>query len=221
MSEKKGEESSQLSTGLQTLDQFIKISKDVAELPRLVMADSKGCAKDFVEICERILQGNENVVRWFHKFLYFDFNEQDSTKKFVALKKEYEELKTGFGYQKLKFDCSEIQTIYDRRISSKLGEWFQRNKLKEAKGVFDNLTSADATMVKFVFVEIFERLSEFANKAEKLFIDRKSPEKAEKLRLEFKVKSKDLVPRLQNFSTELSELILTFSNKSRTRRGSE
>lgn len=217
MEEKKANDSSQLSTGLQTIDLFIKISKDVAKLPPLVMADSRGCANDFVEICQKLLQGNENVVRWFNKFLYFDFTASNAVKQFTGLKIEYEVLKTGFGYQQLKFDCGEIQNIYQKRISSKLTEWFQGKKLAEAKKVFDELTKADASMVKFVFEEVFGKLSDFANKAERYVSDKKDLRKAEKLRLEFKVKTKDLVPRLQNFSNELSELVLDFSKKARTR----
>jgi hypothetical protein len=59
MSEKESTESSELTTGLKTIDQFITISKEIAKLPALVMADSKGCASDFVEICQKILDGNE------------------------------------------------------------------------------------------------------------------------------------------------------------------
>jgi histone H3/H4 len=218
MSEKKEDDSSQLSTGLQTIDQFIKISKDVVKLPSLVMADSKGAANDFVEICQKILQGNENVVRWFNEFLYFDFTATNAVKQFVKLKTEYEALKTGFGYQKLKFDCGEIQNIYHKRISSKLGEWFQRKKLSEAKKVFDELTTADAEMVSFVFKEVFGKLSEFANKAEKLLVDKEDIRKAEKLRLEFKVKTGDMVHKLQGFSNELAELVLKFSAKTKTKK---
>jgi hypothetical protein len=117
----------------------------------------------------------------------------------------------------LKFDCGEIESIYHRRISSKLGEWFQRKKLAEAKKVFEELTTADAEMVNFVFVEVFGKLSDFANKAEKYGIDKKDLRKAEELRLDFKIKTKDLVPRLQDFSNELSALVLEFSKKSRAR----
>jgi hypothetical protein len=202
-----------LSTGLQTIDQFIKIAHDVAKLPSLVKADSKGCAGDFVEICEALLQGNENVVRWFNKFLYFDFSDPSAVKEFTKLKSEYEELKTGFGYQKLKFDCGKIHQIYDKRISSKLGKWFQKKKLAEAERVFNNLTYADASMVEFVFQEVFGQLSDFANKAGKYVIDKGDLRKAEKLRLEFKIKTKDIVPTLQNFSNDLSGLVLEFSKK--------
>ena len=117
MSKNNGNNSPELSTGLQTIDQFIKIAHDVVKLPSLVMADFKGCASDFVEICKKLLEGNENVVRWFNKFLYFDFTKPNAIKKFTKLKAQYEELKTGYGYQKLKFDCGEIQHIYYRRIN--------------------------------------------------------------------------------------------------------
>jgi hypothetical protein len=217
MSDKEGKESSEVSTGLKTIDQFITISKDIAKLPALLMADSKGCAADFVEICKALLDGNENVVRWFHKFLYFDFTEPDARKKFIALKTDYEALKTGSGYQKLKFDCSRIRGIYHTRISSKLGVWFQKKKLSQAQQVFEQLTHADAQMVRFVFTDVFGRLSDFANRAEKCAIEKQDLSEAETLRLDFKVKTKDLVPRLQMFSDELAELVLSFSEKAGAR----
>jgi hypothetical protein len=216
MSEKKTDNLSQLSTGLKTIDQFINISKTVAKLPALVLADAEGASNDFVEICKQILDGNENVVRWFNNFLYFDFTESDAVKKFTELKKEYEALKAGSGYQKLKFNCGEIAYIYHKRISSKLGEWFQRKKLKEAKEVFDNLTVADAEMVSFVFVEVFGKLSAFADEVEKHVIDNNDLRKVEEIRLNFKVETKKLVPKLQGFSNDLAELILKFSEKTRT-----
>ena len=220
MPEQNSNESSKLSTGLQTIDQFIKISKEIAKLPSLVMADYKGCASDLRKICEKILDGNENVVRWFNKFLYFDFTASDAVQQFKELKGEYEALKAGSRYQELKFDCAEIESIYDRRISSKLEKLFQQEKhqkkLAEAKKVFDELTKADAELVTFIFVEVFGKLSDFANQAD-IYIDNDKQDlrKAEELRLDFKVKTKELVTRLQDFSNELAELVLEFSKKAR------
>lgn len=216
MTEKDDKNIDQISTGLKTIDQFIKISKDVAALPSLVMADSKGCAIDLADICKKILSGNENVVRWFHKFLYFDFTQSNADQQFIQLKTEYEELKTGPKYQELKFDCHEIQNIYHKRISSKLGQWFQRKKLEKAKTVFNELTQADGSMVQFVFQTVFLELDNFANDAETYFIDKNDVEKAENLRLAFKVQNKKLIKELQSFSDKLSELILEFSEKART-----
>jgi hypothetical protein len=61
MPSKKSDDSSQLSTELQTIDQFIKISKDAAKLPSLVMADSKGCASDFVEFAKNFYRGTKTL----------------------------------------------------------------------------------------------------------------------------------------------------------------
>lgn len=218
MSEKKNQGLSELSTGLKTIDQFIKISKDVTKLPSLLLADYKGCVNDFKEVCTKILDGNENVVRWFHKFLYFDFKTKDAKKDFIELKTKYEELKTGSGYQELKFYCGEIDYIYQDRIKSKLGEWFQKKKLAKAERVFNKLTKSDADMVTFVFKDIFGRLSDFADKAENYAIDKDNLKKAEELKLEFKINNKELVSRLQNFSNELAELILEFSKIARKRK---
>lgn len=204
---------SEVKVGIDTIDSFIKISKEIAKLPKLFMADYKGCASDFAEICRKILDGNENVVRWFNKFLYFDFTASDARKQFFDLKSEYEALKAGSGYQALKFDCGEIQTIYHKRIASKT--WFKGKKLKESEDIFDKLTNADGSMVGFVFNEVFGKLSEFANEAEK-FVDSKNFDEAEEARLRFKVKSQKIVQRLQLFSSELSELVLDFSEKARS-----
>lgn len=203
---------SEVKAGMDTIDSFIKISKEIAKLPKLFKADYQGCASDFADICRKILDGNENVVRWFNKFLYFDFTTLDAQKRFFDLKSEYEVLKTGSGYQDLKFNCGEIQYIYHNRISSKI--WFKGEKLKETQDIFEKLTNADGSMVGFVFNEVFGKLSEFADEAEK-FVDNKRFDEAEEARLKFKVKSRGIIQRLQQFSGELSALVLDFTEKAR------
>jgi len=201
--------------GLEIIEKFIGLGKELAKLPALVLPQYADAARDLYEICRKLLDANENTMRWFNKFRYFDFQDPVARASFLAAVQEYQGLKAGTGFKQLKFSCSDIAQIYYRSIASKLGNWLtDQQKLEEAEGIFSKITDADREMVRFVQESVLESIDKFVAAAEPLVDTGNLPE-AEKLRLEFKLATADLTPTLEFFGNELSDLTITFAGIAR------
>jgi hypothetical protein len=201
--------------GLDLIEQFISLGKELAKLPALVLPQYQPAAADLFEICKKILTANENLARWLHRFRYFDFSDPDARSKFLAAVQEYRSLRTGPAFQQLKFSCGDISQVYYRNISSKLGGWFSSShKLEEAEGVFAKLTDADLEMVDFLQEHILKKLDGYLGETDTV-IDIGNMENAEKLRLELKLDTGEVVQYLEKFSNELSDLVLEFGKIAR------
>ena len=201
--------------GLDLIEQFISLGKELAKLPALVLPQYKPAAADLFEICKKILTANENLARWLHCFRYFDFIAPNARSEFLAAVREYRSLRTGQNFQRLKFSCGDISQVYYRNISSTLGGWFSSShKLEEAEGVFTKLTDADLEMVDFLKEHIFKKLDGYLDEIETV-IDTGNIENGEKLRLELKSDTSEVVQYLEKFSDELSDLVLEFGKIAR------
>lgn len=201
--------------GLDLIEQFISLGKEIAKLPALVLPQYQPAAADLFEICKKILTANENTARWLHRFRYFDFKHPDARSNFLAAVQEYRSLRSGPEFQQLKFSCGDISQIYYRNISSKLGGWFSDPyKLEEAEGTFSKLTDADLEMVDFLQEHIFRKLDEYLDRIEQA-IDFGNMEETEKLRLELKTDTSEVVQCLEKFSDDLSDLVLDFGKIAR------
>lgn len=201
--------------GLDLIEQFISLGKELAKLPALVLPQYQPAAADLFEICKKILAANENSARWLHRFRYFDFKHSDARSNFLLAVQEYRTLRSGSEFQQLKFSCSDISQVYYRNISSKLGGWFSNSqKFEEAEGVFTKLTDADMEMVDFLQEHILTKLDNYLGMIETQ-IDSGYVEEAEKLRLELKADTGEVVQFLERFSNALSELVLDFSKIAR------
>lgn len=201
--------------GLNLIEQFISLGKEIAKLPALVLPQYQPAAADLFEICKKILTANENTARWLHRFRYFDFKHPDARSNFLAAVQEYRSLRSGPEFQQLKFSCGDISQIYYRNISSKLGGWFSDPyKLEEAEGTFSKLTDADLEMVDFLQEHIFRKLDEYLDRIEQV-IDFGNMEETEKLRLELKSDTSEVVQYLEKFSSDLSDLVLDFGKIAR------
>lgn len=201
-----------IQEGLSITKEFIAIGKELANLPALVLPQYQPAAADLYEICQKILNANENTARWFHRFRYFDFQIPNARPDFLNAMQEYKALRSGPLFKQLKFSCGDIAQIYYKNISSKLSNWFvTTHKQEQAKGVFEKLTNADNAMVEFTQEHILKKLDDFLQKIENE-VDANNLNEAEKLRLEFKSDTKDVVKYLEDFSDDLSELVLRFAS---------
>lgn len=201
--------------GLELIEQFISLGKELAKLPALVLPQYQPAAADLFEICKKILTANETSVRWLHRFRYFDFKHSESRSNFLAAVQEYRSLRSGPEFQQLKFSCGDISQVYYRNISSKLVSWFKNsNKLEEAEGIFTKLTDADSEMVDFLQKHILGKLDSYLGRIETL-IDSGNIEEAEKLRLELKADTAEVVQFIEKFGDALSELVLDFAKIAR------
>ena len=200
-----------IGMSLDIFDKFIGIAKEIAKLPALVLPQYKDAAQDMYQICQKLLTANENLSRWLHRFIYFDFRQQNSRTEFLRSMQEYKTMKNGPEYQQLKFSCSDISGIYYQHISSKIGDWFtNKQKREEVEGIFASLTDADRAMVSFTYDEVINRLDNFLTKVEQ-HVDSGVLNDAEVERLKFKVDSKDITETLGRFSGELSDLVINFA----------
>lgn len=201
--------------GLDLIEQFISLGKELAKLPALVLPQYQPAAADLFEICKKILTANENSARWLHRFRYFDFKHSDARSNFLSAVQEYRSLRSGPQFQQLKFSCGDISQVYYRNISSKLGGWFSNSqKFEEAEGIFTKLTDADMEMVDFLQEHILAKLDNYLGQIETQ-IDSGNVEEAEKLRLELKAETGEVVQFLERFGDALSELVLDFSKIAR------
>lgn len=204
-----------IKDGIEIIQQFIGIAKELAKLPTLALPQYQSAAVDLYEICTKILSANENMARWLHRFRYFNFQGPNARVEFLDATKEYNTMKSGVEFKRLKFSCSDISQIYYRNISSKLLGWFSnKQKLEEAEGIFAKLTDADLQMVDFAQNAILDSIDSFLTKVENL-VDEGNLDEAEKLRLEFKGNSAGVVQFIEVFSDELSELVLAFAKIAR------
>lgn len=204
-----------IEKALDIFDKFISIAKEIAKLPELVLPQYQAAAQDMYQICQKLLAANENLSRWLHRFIYFDFRQQNARTEFMKALQEYKTMKNGPEYQQLKFSCSDICGVYYQHISSKIADWFSnKHKKEKVEGIFSSLTDADNEMVSFTYDEVINRLDNFLTKVEQN-VDSGALNDAEENRLKFKVDSKYITEALEKFSGELSDLVITFAQIAR------
>lgn len=201
-----------ISPALGVISKFIDIGKEIAKLPALVLPQYKSAATDFYQICQKLLKVNENLSRWLHRFRYLDLSDLNATS--LAFQ-EYRSKRPGPEFQQMKPSCYDISNIYYRDISSKIGLWFSnQQKREEAEGIFNRLTDADEDMVSFVFDIVISRLDKFVDEVENEF-DVGNLNRAEELRLKFKSETKEIAQQLEKFSSDLSDLTISFAKIAR------
>lgn len=204
-----------ISAGIQIVDQFIGVAKELAKLPAMVLPQYQAAATDLYEICKKILTANENMARWLQRFRYFNFQGPNARAEFLAAASEYKALKSGPQFKQLKFSCSDIAQIYYRQIASKIGNWFtSQQKEEEARGIFDQLTNADNAMVEFAQDAILGEIDKFLDQVER-FVDVNDLVNSETTRLVFKANTADIAQTLEKFGNSLSELVLEFAGIAR------
>jgi hypothetical protein len=84
---------------LDIFDKFINIAKEIAKLPALVLPQYQAAAQDMYQICQKLLTANEDLSRWLHRFIYFDFRQQNARTEFMKALQEYKTMKNGPEYQ--------------------------------------------------------------------------------------------------------------------------
>ena len=204
-----------IDISLGILEKFIGIAKEIAKLPALVLPQYQNAAQDMYKICQKLLIANENLSRWLHRFIYFDFRHQSARSEFLKSLQEYQTMKSGPEYQQLKFSCSDIGSIYSQQISSKIVDWFtNKQKKEEVEGIFASLTDADGAMVAFTYDNVIKKLDDFLATVEN-HVNVSAFNDAEEERLKFRVESKDITEAIGKFSGELSDLVIKFAQIAR------
>jgi len=120
-----------IKTSLDIFSNFIDIAQEIVNLPALILPQYQAAVQDMYQICQKLLIANENLSRWLHRFIYFDFRQNDARTVFMTALKEYKTMKSGPEFQQLKFSCNDISCIYDQHISSKIKDWFANKHKKE------------------------------------------------------------------------------------------
>lgn len=197
---------------LDAIDNFITLGHQLAQLPDLSKPQYAPAARDLQEISQKLSRANENMARWLYQFLYFDFLADDARSAFLALVREYRTAKASDRLNEMKYRCGDIEFIFGLHIEGSLGGWLggQSKKHEHASKVFEELGSADASMVAFIHDELVGKLDAFVREVEPL-VDKGALDEAERVRLRLKVEWADLSEKLERFSSGLSELVLEFS----------
>ena len=194
---------------LDRIDRFVSLGKDLAALP--VMRDDDRyvpAASDLHAISWRLSVANENMVRWLNDFLYFDFSRNTARSDYLELAKRYDTAKRGNEFKALKFRCSEIDDIYREHIKGSLKTILGRPAADE-ENIFADLGTADGQMVDFINQEFTAAIDSFLRDVDQLDAD--DFDGAEAARLRMKVSCAELSARLEQFSTGLSDLVISFA----------
>ena len=202
----------EIEKGLSSTEKFIALMR---QLISVAFPDYHGCAKALEDICRRLFDANASLVGWINSFADFDFTDPTATPRFITLAGKYQELKTGKNFKQLKFDCHEIETVYNQYISGKLRELFGGERRDEAETIFRALCNADAMLVRVIHTEIFVSLDGICGSLLGEIEDN-DLDGAEECRLKFKAELRDLITRLQAIGNNLTDLLLAFRKATRT-----
>jgi len=201
--------------GFEAVGSLIGLLKPIVSL---VMRNYHVAAKGFQRICEALLEANASLTGWINDFRDFDVNHPDSKARFAQLAKRYDQLKTGKGYQTLKFSCSDIGYVYNVEIRGKLQDrlddrfkaLFAGDKLTQAEKVFAELTQADGAMVEFIHNTVFNALDGVCTPM-RAALARGDREAAQIAQAAFILRSEEFVKQLQAHGDALSDLVRQFS----------
>src|SRR5438034_8112757 len=105
---------------LETIDRFIKVAGEIAELPILREPEFRAAADALYRIAQLLLQANENLARWLHLFLQFNFHGDDARQRFLDLVGRYRTAKAGGELREMKFRCGDILMIYDEHVAGRM-----------------------------------------------------------------------------------------------------
>ncbi len=181
----------------------------LAPLKTAAVPNPRAAASELGVVCKKLLDANESVTRWINKFRDFDLSKPTAISDFAAIAGDYRALRTGSGYQSLKFDCHEIDVIYRQHLGGKLRSLFFGNRLIEAQAIFEQLSAADGSFVGYIHEVIFEYLNDICDSMESA-LDSGDLEAADKARLEFKVQTRTIYKKLEEIGVSLADLVLLF-----------
>lgn len=198
-----------VKTGIEMIQSLVDLLKSIKES---IIPNYKETSKDLQEVLERIISANEKLLKWIYKFTDFDFEQENAKKVYHEFYHSYQAIKQGKRYYELKFNCAEIDSIYNSRIKGKLGNFFAGHKLKKAEKIFHDLSVADAHMVNYLLTTVFDGL-DGSTSIIKGHIDNGEMEKAETEKLRLKSRMNPTISELQKINSEMTNLILTFKTE--------
>jgi hypothetical protein len=202
---------------LDDIDAFIRAGHELAALEILAEVEFRPAASALCDVAQELMASNEYMAGWLNRFRYFDFKQDGWKGEFKELLKEYDTTKSSpHGFNRMKFRCAEIWTIYQRDIEATLGGLPPENQdlAKEVRRVCYGLGESDDRMVAFIYQKVLSSVDAFRESAE-ASLNRSDLNGAETARLHFSVASKDLSTRLVLFANDLSDLVLTYARIAR------
>jgi hypothetical protein len=202
-----------IGDALDVFEKFIKVAKELSQLPQLATPQYGACAKDLYLISQSLFTANEKLASWLNRFSYFDFGGSTAKSDFLRAVQEYRTMKMGPELQQLRFHCHDIESIYYRNVRSGIRDWFAReDKRAEVQSVFEELSRHDTEMVDFVMNELLSSLDATVTRLEPA-VDNPNPDllAAERIRLEYKAGLSTITPRLEWFNAEMAQLVMDFA----------
>ena len=164
-------------------------------------------AQAFTDISLMIMRANEKSLNWLSRFSYFDFENANSKKDFSELLAEYNS-KRKEGFNELKFKCSELLQKYNIFIRPHRDHLF-KNK-DEADTIFNKLGHSDLKMKDFLKNEFLIELDSFVDDLTDA-VNRGDIREAERKKMQFHKKSKNMRDQLETSYDELADTIEEFN----------
>ena len=199
---------------LDSIDHFIGVARRISGAPAL--ADRPGAAEDLYIIAGKLLKANENMTRWLHRFLLFDFRGRDARSRFLSLLEEYRTTKAGPGFHDMKYSCGDIFLIYERNIKGDIPTLFPDDAEKRATSRQRSMSWQTPTQT---WSPSSTRLWSVRSmrSSETLKTNWTGPTSMPRRSgaCRFKVDSASLTGRLERFASELSDLVLTYARLAR------
>jgi hypothetical protein len=197
---------------LESIDRFVAVAGEIAELPILRRPDFRPAADALYRIAQLLLDANENLARWLHLFLQFNFHGGDARQRFLDLVQRYRTAKAGQELRQMKFRCGDISVIYWNHVAGKMSELYPSDEhdRQRAEMAFGRLANADDDMVALIYETVVAGIDGFLADAERN-VDRSDLNAAEARRLAFKVASAPLSQQVERLGAELSDLVLRYA----------
>ena len=170
-------------------------------------------AQGLADVVRLLLDANENMARWLNQFTYFDLRAENARTRFLDLAAEYNTAKAGPRLREMKWPCGDIRRIYKQHIRPSMSDLLVQTESVSVRldKAFSELGTADDDMVAFIYDTVVGGIDRFLREAEPA-VDAGDIDTAERARLEFKVRARQLSERLERLSGGLAELRLQYSS---------
>jgi len=205
-----------MSEPLDAVGEFVDVLGGVTRRSNPVI-DSyyKAAVADLRQVATSLLTSTVNVATWLHRFRDFDFRQENASREFNKLKGEFRAKRIGVGFKDMKWACGDIASIYEDRLKGKLGPLFGHDdRALEAERIFGKLGTADSDMLAYIDDVILLGIEKFITDVE-VELGNDGLSAAQRRRLQFETDTSELSNRLEQFSDELSNLVLQFGRIAR------
>lgn len=205
-----------MSKPLDAVGEFVDVFGGVTKRSNPVI-DSyyKAAVADLRQVTTSLLTSTVNIATWLHRFRDFDFRQENASHEFNKLKSEFRAKRIGPGFKDMKWACGDIASIYEDRLKDKLEPLFGHDeRAAKAECIFEQLGTADSDMLAYIDDVILLGIEKFISDVE-VALSNDGLSAAQRQRLKFETDTSELSDRLEQFSDELSNLVLQFGRIAR------